>query len=107
VQITNDAWFGTRSGPAQHLAQARARAIETGLPVIRVANTGISAVISPDGAVIHSIGLNDMGWADVATPAKLQTTPYLRHGDLAFWILAIIATSLGVIARRKDNLLTI
>ena len=107
VQITNDAWFGTRSGPAQHLAQARARAIETGLPMIRVANTGISAVISPDGAVIHSIGLNDMGWADVAMPAKLQATLYLRHGDLAFWILAILATSLGVIARRRDNLLTI
>ena len=107
VQITNDAWFGTRSGPAQHLAQARARAIETGLPVIRVANTGISAVIAPDGAVIQSIGLNDLGWVDVAIPVKLQATPYLRHGDLSFWIFVIVATCLGAIARRTDNLLTI
>jgi len=55
LQITNDAWFGTFSGPWQHLAQARFRAIEQGLPMLRAANTGISAMIGPRGRVLAQI----------------------------------------------------
>ncbi|MEL6958991.1 MAG: apolipoprotein N-acyltransferase, partial [Pseudomonadota bacterium] len=61
VIITNDAWFGTGAGPRQHLTQARARALEQGVPVIRSANTGISAVIDPRGEVVASLALNAAG----------------------------------------------
>ena len=107
VHVTNDAWFGTYSGPAQHLAQARARAIETGRPVIRVANTGISALIAPDGKIHASIELNETGWRDGDVALTTTLTPYLRYGDRAFWIMMFCATGLGVFARRSDKLLTI
>ncbi len=72
VQVTNDAWFGTASGPYQHLAQARVRAIEQGLPLARAANTGISAMIDPYGRVIASLGLGEAGYVDVELPGALS-----------------------------------
>lgn len=92
VQITNDAWFGTRSGPYQHLAQARMRAIEQGLPMIRVANTGISAMIDPQGRIIGSLPLNTEGYLDVILPPPLARTLYARTGDApVFWLLVVLA----------------
>ena len=61
MQVTNDAWFGTASGPYQHFAQARVRAIEQGLPLARAANTGISAMVDPFGRVVASLGLARRG----------------------------------------------
>ncbi len=81
VQITNDAWFGKFSGPYQHLAQARVRAIEQGLPLARSANTGVSAMVDPFGRVIESIPLGQMGVIDAALPAPLPETLYSRSGD--------------------------
>lgn len=107
VHVTNDAWFGSYSGPAQHLAQARARAIETGRPVIRVANTGVSALIAADGKIHASIELNETGWRDGVASLITTPTPYLRYGDRAFWIMMFCATALGAFARRSDKLLTI
>ena len=83
LQITNDAWFGQYSGPYQHLAQARMRAIETGLPMVRVANTGVSAMIGPGGAMLAHIGLGQAGYVDAVLPAALDPTVYARTGDLA------------------------
>ncbi|MFO1207971.1 MAG: apolipoprotein N-acyltransferase, partial [Amaricoccus sp.] len=82
VQVTNDAWFGTASGPYQHFAQARVRAIEQGLPLARAANTGISAMVDPMGRVVRSIGLGETGFVDVVLPAPLPPTLYARTGDL-------------------------
>ncbi|MDX1921714.1 MAG: apolipoprotein N-acyltransferase [Alphaproteobacteria bacterium] len=82
LQVTNDAWFGNTSGPYQHLAMARVRAIEEGIPLIRVANSGVSAVVDPLGRIITSLDLNKSGIIDSALPKALETAPYftkLQH----------------------------
>ena len=90
VLITNDAWFGNWAGPEQHFAQARLRAIEQGLPVIRAANTGISGVIDGMGGVVAQIGLNTDGYVDVPLPIALDPPLYSRWGDLPFIILVML-----------------
>lgn len=87
MQLTNDAWFGARSGPQQHLAQARMRAIEQGLPMVRAANTGISALIDQRGRVRASLALNTAGYLDVVLPAPGKATLYSYTGD---WPSALI-----------------
>ena len=94
--ITNDAWFGTISGPYQHLAQARLRAVEQGLPMVRVANTGVSALITPAGRLRGRIDLGQPGLSDVALPAALSPTVYARLGDWPF-VLALLAALLLLI----------
>lgn len=81
LQVTNDAWFGEASGPWQHLAQARSRAIEQGLPLARAANTGVSAMIDPRGRIVASLGLGESGVVDAMLPGVLQPTIYVRVGD--------------------------
>ncbi|MFC3614371.1 apolipoprotein N-acyltransferase [Lutimaribacter marinistellae] len=102
LQITNDAWFGTQSGPYQHLAQARMRAIEQGLPMVRVANTGISAMIDPLGQVTASLPLGEAGYIDATLPRPFPQTLYAITGDLPV-LLAIIALTLGVLRTRDPT----
>ena len=90
LQVTNDAWFGTSAGPQQHLAQARMRAIEQGLPLVRSANTGISAVIDPRGRIIASLPLGTHGFVDAALPESLPPTLYARTGDLPVLLLVVM-----------------
>jgi apolipoprotein N-acyltransferase len=87
LNVTNDGWYGNSSGPYQHLAMAKFKSAEYGISMIRVANTGISAVISPYGEVIERIPFGVQGVKDVSVPIKLHT---LAH--LGFWCqtLAII-----------------
>lgn len=99
LQATNDAWFGRISGPYQHLAQARLRAIETGLPMVRAANTGVSAVIDARGRIRDSLPLNVAGRIDAALPGALPPTPWSRYGDLPA-LLLLLAALLGVAAGR-------
>ncbi len=91
LQITNDAWFGKFSGPYQHLAQAQMRAIETGLPMIRAANTGVSAMIDPWGRITAAIPLGQEGYVDAKLPAPRPATLYARTGDLPTFLLLLIA----------------
>ncbi|MFN3970186.1 MAG: apolipoprotein N-acyltransferase [Gemmobacter sp.] len=101
MQVTNDAWFGRLNGPYQHLAQARLRAIEQGLPMLRVANTGVSAVIDARGRVAGLIPLGVAGHLDVVLPGALPATPYARHGDLLLWMmLAGLGFAAGLVAIR-------
>jgi len=100
LMITNDAWFGTFSGPWQHLAQARARAIETGLPMVRVANTGISAVIDAGGTIIASMDQGVAGRLDVALPTAKPATLYWKSGDIPV-LLLLIVVGLGALAPRR------
>ncbi|WP_299691741.1 apolipoprotein N-acyltransferase [uncultured Tateyamaria sp.] len=100
MNLTNDAWFGARSGPQQHLAQARMRAIEQGLPMLRAANTGISAVIDPKGRVLDALALNTAGYLDVALPAAAAPTAYARTGDAPYAILLLL-TGVALVLRRS------
>jgi apolipoprotein N-acyltransferase len=85
LNVTNDAWFGSSAGPYQHFAIARVRAVEEGLPLVRAANTGISAVVDPYGRIRDQLGLGRQGVLDGPLPAGLDApTPYARYGD---WIL--------------------
>ncbi|MFC3168222.1 apolipoprotein N-acyltransferase [Paracoccus fontiphilus] len=100
LQATNDAWFGQFSGPYQHLAQARLRAIESGLPLVRAANTGISAVIDPHGHVRQSLGLGVEGKIDAPLPASLPGTPWMRWGDAPSILFALLALAAALFRRK-------
>jgi apolipoprotein N-acyltransferase len=112
VNLTNDAWFGDSVGPYQHLRMAQMRAIEEGLPVVRVANTGISALIDPYGRILSSLGLNEQGIIDCQLPNPLPPTVFSAYGthleSILIWLLVL--SSLGfwilnpnLIIRRKLN----
>jgi len=95
LTITNDAWFGDSGGPYQHFAQARMRAVEQGLPVIRAANTGISGVIDAYGRVKAATRLNTPDVLDVALPMPITPTLYARLGD---GFLALLLATCGFAA---------
>lgn len=101
---SNDAWFGT-IGPPQHLAQARLRAIEEGLPVVRATPTGISAVIDADGRIIESLPLGTAGRIDTRLPAAHAPTPFARFGNILplGFALLLIAFALLPLARRQTS----
>ncbi len=104
LQATNDAWFGSLSGPFQHLAQARLRAIEQGLPLIRAANTGVSAAIDARGRVLAALPLNEEGHLDIALPGALPPPPYARTGDLPMlMLLAALLAGLALLRLRKRD----
>ena len=100
--ITNDAWFGAFSGPQQHFAQARARTIEFGLPMVRVANTGISAVIDGRGRVVDMMPLGVAGRIDVRLPSALPATIYWKTGDIPT-VLLLLFVVFSVLRLRRNN----
>ena len=100
LNLTNDAWFGATTGPYQHFHQARVRAVETGLPMLRVANNGISGTIDGRGRVLASLPLNARNVIDTPLPSTLDPTIYALFGDALFWLnwLAIAALLGGLLA---------
>lgn len=99
LNLTNDGWFGNTAGPYQHLEAARLRAVEEGLPLVRAANTGISAVIDPFGRTIGRLALGTEGVLHAALPGALGRTPYAVIGDWTMILVLII--SLGIVFWRK------
>jgi len=101
LNLTNDGWFGPSAGPYQHFQEARVRAIEEGLPLVRAANTGISAVVDPVGRVIKSLPLGTEGVLDSALPQPLAPSLYAQVGDGAFAIMLGAALVLVLRSRRQ------
>lgn len=95
LNITNDGWFGDTPGPHQHFLQARVRAVEEGLPVIRAANSGVSAIIDSYGRDRQRLGVGLAGIVDGSLPAALSPTVYARMGDWVF--LALMLFLVGVV----------
>lgn len=90
LNLTNDAWFGNSTGPYQHLEQSRLRAVEEGLPLVRAANTGISAIIDPYGRIFASLPLNTMGVIDQKLPKPLVYTAFRSSGEMSLLVVAIL-----------------
>jgi apolipoprotein N-acyltransferase len=99
LNLTNDGWFGYSSGPYQHLRQARVRAIEQGLPLVRAANTGVSAVIDPAGRIVRSLPLGTEGVLDAQLPRRIEPPLYARTGDAGFFLTLAIVTI--ILIRRR------
>jgi len=110
VNVTNDAWFGQSAGPYQHVAAARIRAVEEGLPVARAANTGISIVYDSVGRELGRLGLGETGVLVIPLPGALPPPPFTRGGLMIALILALVITAAGGLAfchhqRLKNSIL--
>jgi apolipoprotein N-acyltransferase len=95
LNVTNDGWYGNTPGPYQHLLQARVRAVEEGLPLVRAANTGISVIVDAHGRIVASLALGRVGIVDGGLPAAQPPTPYARFGDLIFLSMMVLASALA------------
>jgi apolipoprotein N-acyltransferase len=106
LNVTNDAWYGISSGPYQHFQQARLRAVEEGLPIVRVANTGISGVVDPYGRVRQALGLGESGILDANLPQPIpDPTVYGRWRDWPVLVVLILSLAwAGNRARAKKRL---
>ena len=99
LNVTNDGWYGDTPGPRQHLQQSVLRAVEEGLPLIRAANTGISAIVDPYGRVLARLDVNETGVIDGELPAALAATTYSRLGDLVPAILTLLVAAIALFGR--------
>ena len=97
---SNDAWFGAW-GPPQHLAQARMRALEEGLPVVRSTPTGISAVIDAEGRLLHAVPRGEAGAIDARLPLPAMPTLFARFGNLTGFAFALLLVAAAIAVRRK------
>ncbi len=104
VNVTNDAWFGVSAGPYQHLAAARLRAVEEGLPLARAAQTGISAVFDARGREVERLGLAETGVVLAPLPRAGSPTPFASLGLwVPFTFLALVALLSGILSNRKTR----
>lgn len=103
LNLTNDAWFGLSAGPFQHFASARLRAVEEGLPLVRAANNGISAIVDAHGRVRASLALGASGVVDGPLPVAIESTVFARTGNLGAWALAALVLFAGLIPNRTKK----
>jgi len=103
LNVTNDAWYGISTGPYQHFDAARFRAVEEGLPLVRVANTGMSGVIDGYGRTVGRLELGSKGTLDSVLPKALSATLYSRYGNAVALILILLTGGLGLVLGRRKN----
>lgn len=103
LNLTNDAWYGLSSGPYQHFVSARLRAVEEGLPVVRVANTGISGVVDGYGRTIQALPLGEAGVLDARLPTAVAPALYAVHQNLVPLSLSIVLFGLGLIVYGRHH----
>ena len=99
---SNDAWFGAW-GPPQHLAQARMRALEEGLPLIRATPTGISAVVDAEGRLLASLPWRTAGVIDSRLPPAAPPTLFSRFGNWLSFAFALLLVAAAIAVRRKTR----
>jgi len=100
INVTNDGWFGNTTGPQQHFHQARVRAVEEGLPLIRAANNGISGVVDGRGRMVTILALNERNVIDSGIPSAIEPPPYANLGDWTFVSLVLFFTMLALLSAR-------
>ena len=103
INTTNDAWFGYTSAPYQHMAMAAVRAVESGLPLVRAANTGISGAVAPDGRILGATELFQTTAIDVTLPSPAPATFYVRNGNVLLLLCALGLAVAAAIARRRHG----
>ena len=103
INLTNDGWFGISTGPYQHFQQARVRAIEEGLPLVRAANTGISAVVDPVGRVTGLLPLGTEGVLDAALPQPIDRTAYTRIRSVPTGLVVAAILLAGLVRRMRRS----
>lgn len=104
LNVTNDAWFMGSIGPAQHAHHARVRAVETGLPMLRAANTGVTLSVDPLGRIIAQLAEDQIGVLDVVPSEPLPGgTLFSRLGDLLFWIAVVLGILGSLVAARRPR----
>jgi apolipoprotein N-acyltransferase len=104
LNVTNDGWFGISAGPHQHFAMARLRAVEQGIPLIRAANTGISAIINAYGQVIAKLNLGNKGVIDGYLPKALtEPTLYSKYGDKTIFLIIGFIISICIFSGRIQD----
>lgn len=104
LNITNDGWYGVSTGPYQHLAATILRAVEEGLPLVRVANTGVSALIDGNGRIWNKLKLNEEAALSVPLPLPLDPPPYSRWGDLVTLLIVTFLLPILALLRLRPSL---
>ncbi|TJX05055.1 MAG: apolipoprotein N-acyltransferase, partial [Mesorhizobium sp.] len=107
VNVTNDAWFGDTPGPYQHFRQAQIRAVENGVPLLRAANNGISAVVDPRGRILDALAIDARGAIDVQVPisnqAIVSSSQRRINGLMIMLLFALAAFTMNVRQRLRAN----
>ena len=101
--MSDDGWFGRTAGPWQHLAQARLRAVEQGLPLIRAANTGVSAIVDPYGRILEDLPLGEAGVLDGFLPLSIAPTAFSEMNQVIPPIAVCLMLTVLFVVRYGDG----
>jgi apolipoprotein N-acyltransferase len=102
LNVTNDAWFGITPGPHQHFAQARLRSIEEGLPLVRAANNGISAIVDSFGRIRTQLNLGETGIVDGPLPSAVDPPLFTQMRSFPLMLMLVLLAGIALLGRHFD-----